>query len=103
VPLKTLPPGLAKRLIQHDADILSPAQEARAVFHETTPCPRCKGALHPALHSPYAFTQGEVLPRTLARCVDCELLLDPATGLILETGNPGKIEQPLPIVRPDEG
>lgn len=97
---KVLPKGLAARLIHGIDDELTPLAEQRQGQISGTPCPRCSSAMEPHIHAPHAFTAGDLLPRTLARCVDCGCTLDPTNGVILDTGDPRKVEPGLPIVRP---
>ncbi len=100
--LRTLPPGLAARLLEGVKDELTPAVEARAKFFETTPCGRCGSAMEPHFHGPRAFTPDSPLPRTVARCPECGFIIDPHTNLVLDTGDPSRIEDALPIIRPEE-
>ena len=93
----TLPPGLAKRLIAGEVDELTPLAEARMSELKRTPCTRCGGNMHPELHTAHAYSAHDPLPRTLARCTDCGRLMDPRSGLILETGNPANIEDPFKL------
>lgn len=99
---QTLPPGLAARLIEGVEDELTPLVEARKHFFETTPCGRCGSAMEPTTFGPRAFTPDSPLPRTVARCIDCGFIVDPHTNLVLDTGDPTKIEDALPLVRPEE-
>jgi hypothetical protein len=98
----TLPPGLAKMLTEGIEDELTPLSDQRMQQIRGRPCLRCKGAMHPHLHTPHLFTEGELLPRLLGKCVDCGLVLDPITGLVLDTGDPRKVEEALPLIRPRE-
>ena len=95
-----LPPGMAKRLIQGIDDQLTPLAKAQQQRIARMPCPRCHSAMEPHIHAAHAFTPGELLPRTLARCVDCTCTVDPKTGLVLDVGDPRLVEDALPIIRP---
>lgn len=99
---RTLPPGLAARLIEGCDDKLTPAAEAQRVFFETTPCGRCGSAMEPTIYGRRAFTADTPLPRTVARCVDCGYTVDPHTNLVLDTGDASKIDEALPIIRAKE-
>ncbi len=48
------------------------------------------------------FTVDSMLPRTVARCVDCEHEIDTQSNLVVAMGNPGKVEEPLPIIKPKD-
>lgn len=99
---KTLPPGIAQMMVRGHEDILTPAMEQRQAKIERTPCPRCGSAMQGHIHANHVFTDAELLPRTCAKCVECGLILDPVTNLILDTGDPRKIEEALPIIKPAE-
>lgn len=98
--LLTLPLHVRQRLIEHEEDILSPAVEARAQKY-SAPCPRCGGAMHQRLAA-RTFTSDSVLPRTVAKCVDCDCEIDAQSGLMTATGNPAQVESPLPILDPNK-
>lgn len=53
--------------------------------------------MHPFIYVEAVYSEHDPLPRTMARCVDCGQVLDPGTGIILELGNPAKIEDPFAI------
>ncbi len=99
---KVLPPGLARLLVQGEADELTPLVEKRSTAIRRTPCLRCGGAMQPHLHAQDAYAPDDPLPRQHARCVDCGLIWDPKTNLVLDTGDPSKIEEALPLVRVPE-
>ncbi len=99
---KTLPQELVLYLIKDEKDALTPLVEERASVISNTPCMRCGAAMQPHLHAPDAFSSDDPLPRQHARCVECGLIWDPKTDLVLDTGDPRKIEEALPIVRPKE-
>ncbi len=94
----TLPLDVRRRLVEHEEDVLSPAVEDRAQRY-SAPCPRCGGAMHQRLAA-VAFTPDSKLPRTTARCVDCDCEIDTQSGLMTAMGNPAKVEPPIPIIEP---
>lgn len=49
-----------------------------------------------------AFTPDSMIPRTVARCVDCGCEIDTQSGLMTAMGNPAKVEPPLPIIEPKD-
>jgi hypothetical protein len=79
---------------------LEPLAEARMGAIKSRPCPRCKSAMHPFLNAQHAFSPHDPLPRMHARCTECGLEWDPVSNLILNTGDPRKIEDPVPIIKP---
>lgn len=90
---KPLPPGKAEELIQGHVDILTPLVQQRDHRVALAPCPRCKAVLQKRLHPSHLFTDGDLLPRTVAYCVDCGYTQDTATGLILELGSMANLEE----------
>lgn len=96
----TLPLATRRRLIEHETDILTPAAAQRSQTYGA-PCPRCKGAMHMAM-ADQPFTHGSVLPRNVARCVDCGCEIDTQSGMMIKMGNPAKVESPIPIIDPNK-
>jgi hypothetical protein len=43
------------------------------------------------------FGTDDPLPRQLLQCVDCEHTVDELSGIVVKTGNVGKIEDPFKI------
>lgn len=41
-----------------------------------------------------------ILPRSEAKCVDCDCIIDTQSGLMVAMGNPAKAESPIPIIDP---
>lgn len=96
----TLPLNVRRRLIEHEPDILTPAVEKRAQTYGH-PCTRCGGAMHQSM-AERAFTSGSVLPRNVARCVDCGHEIDTQSGMVTKMGNPAAVEPPFPIIDPNK-
>lgn len=48
------------------------------------------------------FTTTSILPRTTAYCVDCGHEVDTQSGMTIKMGNPAKVEEALPIIKPSE-
>lgn len=97
---RVLPPGLAQRLIEGYEDELTPLMDKRNYRIKSTPCIRCKGNQHPFLDPDRAFSPDSPLPRIFGKCVDCGAVWDPETNLVHSVGDPRKIEDPLPIIKP---
>lgn len=95
---KPLPPDIIKRMLYGTTDELTDLARKRMSEIKGKPCPRCKSAMHPIFHPATAFTPDDPLPRTVGRCTDCQLEWDPVTDLIINTGDPSKMESPVPIV-----
>lgn len=99
--LLTLPLHIRRRLLEHEEDTLSPAAAARAQQF-SQPCPRCGGAMHQAMDARRPFNNLSVLPRTIAKCVDCGCEIDTQSGMMVMQGNPAAVEDPLPIIKPKD-
>jgi hypothetical protein len=99
---RPLPPGLAQRMIQGIQDELTPLAQERAAAIKATPCPRCGASMAPHLYSPQVFSPHDPLPRMMARCPECDATIDPRTNIVLDTGDPRKVNDSLPIVRGDD-
>lgn len=98
---RTLPPHIIRRLTRGIQDELTPLAKERSLKIQQMPCPRCKSAMEPHIHPTHTFTEAEMLPRTMARCVECQCTVDPQTGLVLDTGDPRLVQDDdLPIIRP---
>ena len=98
--LLTLPEHVLRRLLEHETDILTPAEAARRQKY-SAPCPRCRGAMHQHL-SENPFSADSLLPRTVARCVDCGCEIDTQSGVMMKLGNLAKVEDPFPSIKPSE-
>ena len=99
---KPLPLSVRHKLLEGCSDILTPLAQQRAATLEETPCPRCGGGVRQQLHPMYAFTPDEPLPRAVGVCEVCGYTYDPAKGLVLNVGDPSKVRDPLPIIRPED-
>lgn len=98
--LITLPLEIRRRLLEHEPDTLTPLVEAKNK-KAALPCPRCGGAMHQFL-AERPFTSTSILPRTVARCVDCSCEMDMQSGLMVKMGNPAQVEDPFPIIKPKD-
>lgn len=94
---KPLPPGLAAAMIKDAVDELTPQVEQSRRALTTTPCPRCGGALKARQHESFMFTIDQALPRVVHSCEDCGYTVDPATNLVLKTGNPAAVKDPFRV------
>jgi len=86
-------PELLLKAIEGYKDELTPAHQAQEAFYRQFACPSCGCATmnKEFLSSAGAgrgvtFVEGEVMPRAMLRCAQCELLLNPHTGFIIENG-----------------
>lgn len=95
-----LPEAIRRRCLKYEENTLTPAVEKRAAEF-SRPCPRCGGALQQHL-AEKAFNTLSILPRTIARCVDCGHEIDTQSGMTVKSGNPALVEEPFPLIKPSE-
>lgn len=88
--LQPLDPRLLALLIKDEEDVLTSRAEKRRNAIEFNPCPRCGSKMQEALTEGQVFTDGEVLPRTVGKCSNCDYTYDPYSGIILSTGDMAK-------------
>lgn len=96
---RPLDPRLVMKLLETEVDELSVPAADQLSKIKSTACPRCGASMHPRLH-PQPFTSASPLPRLISHCPDCGAELT-AEGLVIDRGDPTKVEDPLPIVGKD--
>lgn len=90
---KTLDPTIALQLLEGYEDAISAAVNADEAYYRQFTCPSCSctSMSKEFLGGPKAqgttWVSGEITPQALLRCQRCKLLLNPRSGIILETGN----------------
>lgn len=96
-----LDPETAWRLIEGYQNELAPEQLALEAFYRQFRCLRCKAECRKETSLGHAFSDPNTLvPRSLLRCLECEMLFDPHTGLILQMGNIGNAPPDVSLIRP---
>lgn len=95
--LKILPEGIARLLLEGEEDMLTPLVDEDLNFRGSTQCHRCGGSFDRILDPARAFSPDRALPRHFYKCVDCGHTYDPQTGIIIDNGNPAKVEDPFKI------
>lgn len=90
--LQELDPELAAKAIQGYRDAITPAARADEAFYRQFSCPECGGdMIKEYLGGPRArgvtWVEGSNTPQALLRCAACKLLMNPRSGMIVETGN----------------
>jgi len=55
--------------------------------------------MSPQLYVQQMFSAYDPLPRTVAYCQDCGATVDPQTNIVLDTGDPRKVDDALPIIK----
>jgi hypothetical protein len=86
-------------MIQGIDDVLTPLATQRTNHIKSMACPRCRSAMSPQLYTPNVFSPDDPLPRMMAWCQDCNSTIDPRTGIVLDTGDPRRVEEALPLIR----
>lgn len=100
---KELDPEVARRAIEGFEDELDAEAKALDEFYSKFKCPRgCYNKLQREIDGRHAFADpGTLVPRSLLRCRTCGYLVEPHSGTILESGNPGKMEvESSPLILP---
>jgi len=94
-----LDPKVALKAIEGYQNELEPEKRALDAFYRQFRCKRCQGELRKETSTKHAFNDpGCLVARALLRCLRCDFLFDPHTGLVLELGDPDKIIG-VPIIK----
>ena len=94
---------MAARMIHGIDDELTPLAKEQLSRIKGMMCPRCRAAMAPQLFAPQVFSPNEPLPRTVATCQECGASIDPKSGIVLNVGDPRKVEDdPMILKRQDE-
>jgi hypothetical protein len=93
---KEMDPALAWKAIEGHENVLAPEAKVLDAFYRQFRCKRCGNAVRKEIDARHAFSDPETLnPRALLRCVTCNCLFDPHSGLVLEKGHDVPPEIPL--------
>jgi hypothetical protein len=93
---KTMDPELAWKAIEGYEDVLSAERRTLDAFYRQFKCKRCGSNCRKEMVKGHVFGE-ELVPRSCLRCLACQCLFDPHTGLILEVGEPA---DGVPILKP---
>lgn len=94
---KELDPELHLKLIEGYTDELTPEAKKLELFYRlNSRCKRCGESMQKEFDGRSAWESDDVLPHALLRCPNCGFLLEPFTGLVVESGSAAKI--PMPAV-----
>lgn len=103
MPFIEMDPSLVWSMIEGYQNELAPEQRALDAFYAQKHCPQCGGSCRKEVISSHTFSDAStVVPRSVLRCLTCECLFDPHSGLRLEMGNLGKAEPAIPIIDPSD-
>lgn len=97
-----MPEALRLRMIAGEEDILTPMAATRKWQTTSNPCTECGGAIQQTMDTSNTFDDGDPLPRTVGKCVDCGFTFEPRTGLVVSTSKPWEVEEVLPIIKPSK-
>ena len=87
-----LDPEVHLKLIEGYRDELTPEQKSDDLFYEIhRKCKRCGCEMHKEIDVRVAWQAGRYLPKALLRCENCGFLIEPFTGLVVESGDASKI------------
>ena len=97
-----LDPKLVWKLIEGYPNELAAEAKALDAFYRQFVCQRCGSKCRKELSPGHVFSDPNTLgPRSLLRCLSCEALFDPHSGIRLELGNPYKAPPDIPIIDPN--
>jgi hypothetical protein len=83
-----LDPEIARKAIEGYVDELTPQQTALAAFYRQFVCKRCGSKCRKEQVKGHVFADSDSLvPRSCLRCLACDALFDPFSGLLLEIGH----------------
>ena len=98
---KEMDPALVWKAIEGYQNELASEQRALDAFYRQFRCQRCGSTCRKETIPNHAFADPAVLvPRSVLRCLSCEALFDPHSGIRLEMGNPAKSPPDIPIIDP---
>lgn len=106
MPFKEMDPELVLKAIEGYQNELEPAKNVQDAFYRQMECPRCHNTQleRHFVSIDHAFSGEDILPRSGLKCVLCDCIFDPHTGLILKLGNVGNVkERILPTLTPIVG
>lgn len=83
---KTLDPELARKAIEGYEDVLTPEKNKLDAFYRQFKCKRCGGNCRKEMVAGHVFAADSLSPRCVLRCLTCDLLFDPHSGILLELG-----------------
>jgi len=98
--LKQLDPKVIMKMLEGHEDVITPLQRERDQLYQSQSCPTCGGnAFDKVGDSRTMFRQGDVLPRYMLRCSNCDCVFDPHSGIQLTMGNVARAYVPtVPIL-----
>jgi hypothetical protein len=101
--LKPLDPRITEKLLEGIEDTLTPMAQAREKFYQSQTCPSCRGnSFQKTADMRTLFRPDDPLPRYQLKCLNCNGVFDPHSGLVVKMGNVGQAYQPaIPLINKD--
>lgn len=97
----TLSAEEVRKAVEGYDDVLSGETKKLEAFYRQFKCERCGGKFHKEFSARHVFSQeGSLIGRALLRCAGCRSLFDPFSGLWIEMGNPARVPNDIPIIKP---
>lgn len=102
MPFVEMTPEDALAAVEGYEDVLTGEQLKLNAFYRQFICPSCKGTSLSKRHATrHAFADPNwLVARATLVCNQCKCEFDPHTGIILEMGNPAKVELPYGLIDP---
>ncbi len=88
---KPMAPDDARKALEGQEDILTPAANATDDFFKRLSCPACGGECMKFVDSHRLWRDGGILPNFLARCKACGVEFEPYTKIQLTVSHPNKV------------
>lgn len=89
-------------ILSEEEDVLTPRSKADAAFYDDIDCVRCGGDTTIEAHTQAMLASGTTRNKYMCRCTVCGCLFDPYFGIIVEMGNLGRLERPVPLIHNDD-
>jgi len=87
---KEMDPEVAMKLLEGYENELDPEVKKLDAFYRQFKCPKCKGNMGKHFISvQHAFGGDSIVPRSGLKCMTCDLVLDPYTGIVVGLGTAG--------------
>ena len=97
MPFVEMDPALVLKAIEGYHNELAAEKQKLDAFYRQFRCKRCKGPLRQETDPRHCFSPETLAARAILRCLRCDFLFDPHTGIVLELGDPDKVLN-VPIV-----
>jgi len=103
---KEMDPELVTKLLEGYENELGPATTKLEAFYRQFKCPKCSGHMNKHFISvQHAFGDEELpIPRSGLKCLTCDLIVDPHSGILLGLGTAAaEVAQKVAVGYKEEG